>query len=116
MPCCAAPAPEPHEPATARPHTSPPTPPTGGAGKVRSKSGRLDVIRHFSLITQHTCLRLCNRRHACEKCGLVARSTSRQIGREDEHAYTHGGSVEPGHKSDHRPAGPLHNVSMSISL
>src|SRR3954462_4728384 len=70
MPCCAAPAPEPHEPDTARPHTSPTTPPTGGAGKVRSKSGRLDVIRHFSLITQHTCLRLCNRRHACEKCGL----------------------------------------------
>src|ERR1700712_3941247 len=46
MPCCAAPAPEPHEPDTARPHTSPPTSPTGGGGNVRSKSGRLDAIRH----------------------------------------------------------------------
>ena len=34
MPCCAAPAPEPHEPDTARPHIPPTTLPTGGAGKA----------------------------------------------------------------------------------
>src|SRR3954467_10134272 len=72
MRCCAAPAPEPHEPDTARPHTPPPTLLAGGAGKLHSKSGRLDVIRYACLISQWSFLRRCNRRNACEKCGLVS--------------------------------------------
>ena len=48
---CAEPAPD-HEPDTARPHTSPTTLPAGGAGKVRSKSGRSDAIRNISTMRQ----------------------------------------------------------------
>src|SRR3954468_25028365 len=71
MPCCAAPAPEPHEPDTARPHTSPTNAAHGWCGESASKSGRLDVIRYVGMISQWKRLQWCNRRNACEKCGLL---------------------------------------------
>src|SRR3954447_10840066 len=82
MPCCAAPAPEPHEPDTARPHTSPTTPPAGGAGKVRSKSGRLDAIHHVNLITQWKHVRGYNYRSACESLFYLVSSSVIAIGRQ----------------------------------
>src|SRR3954447_7212285 len=96
MPCCAEPAPEPHEPDTARPHISLNNAAHERWGKLRSKSAGSDLIRYASLISQWNFLRRCNRRNACEKCGLSGASgKSKQLVPQS--------GVDDGGKAERRP-------------
>src|ERR1700748_2050387 len=71
MPCCAAPAPEPHDPDTARPHTSPTNAAHGWCGGSACKIRQIGCHPPCQFEVAMELLAMVHHHNACEKCGLV---------------------------------------------